>query len=140
MNRHAITLLAAIGVLAVTTSLSAWNNTGNEWQIEASSLAGGGMMSGGDWGIVGTLGQSINGDASGGDWDLSGGFTPDGDVTPPCPGDIDGSGAVDVSDLLTLLGAWGPCNGCASDLDNNGLVDVSDLLTVLAEWGECDSP
>ena len=26
-----------------------------------------------------------------------------------CPWDLDGSGAVDVKDLLFLLGAWGPC-------------------------------
>ena len=26
-----------------------------------------------------------------------------------CPEDLDGSGAVDVKDLLQLLGAWGPC-------------------------------
>ena len=24
-------------------------------------------------------------------------------------GDVDGSGTVDVSDLLAIVGAWGPC-------------------------------
>ena len=26
-----------------------------------------------------------------------------------CPGDIDGCGNVDITDLLILLGSWGPC-------------------------------
>ncbi|HRP62453.1 MAG TPA: S8 family serine peptidase [Phycisphaerales bacterium] len=59
------------------------------------------------------------------------------DVTPACAGDLDNSGAVDVQDLLILLGAWGPCNGCAADLDNSGSVDVQDLLILLGAWGPC---
>ena len=50
---------------------------------------------------------------------------------------------MDVSDLLTLLGAWGPCGdpcGCEEDLTSDGTVDVSDLLALLEEWGrECNS-
>jgi hypothetical protein len=55
----------------------------------------------------------------------------------PCPADLDGSGTVDVSDLLQLLGAWGPCVGCPEDLDGSGAVDVADLLTLLGSWGAC---
>jgi len=56
------------------------------------------------------------------------------------PGDIDGSGFVDVSDLLLLLGSWGPCAGecpptCEADLDADCTVNVSDLLILLANWG-----
>jgi hypothetical protein len=58
-------------------------------------------------------------------------------MLPDCPADIDGSGSVDVSDLLTLLAAWGPCDGCPADLDASGDVDVSDLLALLAAWGVC---
>jgi hypothetical protein len=57
-----------------------------------------------------------------------------------CLGDLDGSGGVDVFDLLTLLGAWGPCddlNDCPADLNNSGDVDVFDLLILLGAWGEC---
>jgi hypothetical protein len=53
-------------------------------------------------------------------------------------GDLDGDGAVTVSDLLLLLAAWGDCPDppaeCAADLDGNGAVDVGDLLTLLANW------
>ncbi len=55
------------------------------------------------------------------------------------PGDLDGDGAVNVVDLLSLLGAWGPCPAppasCAADLDGDGAVGVTDLLSLLAEWG-----
>jgi len=56
---------------------------------------------------------------------------------PGCPGDFDGSGVVDSSDLLVLLSAWGPCPGCPEDLDDSGAVDSSDLLILLGSWGAC---
>ncbi len=58
----------------------------------------------------------------------------------PCPADFDNSGAVDVKDLLFLLGAWGPCpkqGDCPADFDNSGAVDVKDLLFLLGAWGPC---
>jgi hypothetical protein len=54
-----------------------------------------------------------------------------------CEGDLNDDGAVDVFDLLELLGAWGKCDGCAADLDGNGAVDVFDLLILLGAWGPC---
>jgi hypothetical protein len=54
-----------------------------------------------------------------------------------CPADLTGSGSVNVSDLLALLAAWGPCAGCAADLNGDGQVNVSDLLALLAAWGPC---
>lgn len=54
-----------------------------------------------------------------------------------CVGDLNQSGAVDVQDLLILLGAWGPCPGCCADLNNSGTVDVQDLLILLGAWGLC---
>jgi hypothetical protein len=55
------------------------------------------------------------------------------------PGDLDGSGAVDITDLLTLLAAWGPCPApcppCGADLDGDCQVGVTDLLVQLANWG-----
>ena len=60
-------------------------------------------------------------------------------VAPPCAADIVSDGAVDVSDLLHLLAAWGECTGCAADLTGDEIVDVSDLLELLANWGPCPS-
>ena len=53
-------------------------------------------------------------------------------------GDIDGDGEVGVSDLLILLGEWGPCadcNDCPADLDGDCVVGLSDFLILLANWG-----
>jgi len=48
--------------------------------------------------------------------------------------DINGDEVVNVMDLLMLLGAWGPCEGCPEDVDGHGVVDLTDLLALLAAW------
>jgi hypothetical protein len=54
----------------------------------------------------------------------------------PCPPDTDCSGAVNVTDLLAVIGAWGQTGGSA-DIDGSGGVDVTDLLSVIGAWGPC---
>ncbi len=54
-------------------------------------------------------------------------------------GDLDDDGLVNVSDLLIMLGAWGPCPGpcppsCAADVNGDCQVGVTDLLVLLANW------
>ncbi len=58
------------------------------------------------------------------------------DVRPRRPGDTNFDGAVDIVDLLDLLGHWGAARPAGWDCDFNGdaQVDVIDLLTLLAEW------
>jgi len=51
------------------------------------------------------------------------------------PADIDGDGAVGVSDLLALLAAWGTCDDCPEDINDDGFVNVADLLDLLGAWG-----
>ncbi len=61
-------------------------------------------------------------------------------ITGPCPWDLDGSGSVGASDLLSLLAAWGVCDDpadCPADFDNTNVVGAADLLTLLANWGPC---
>lgn len=58
-------------------------------------------------------------------------------VSAPCPGDLNGDGNIDISDLLLLLAAWGENPGHEADLNGDGNVDVSDLLLLLSAWGPC---
>ncbi len=108
---------------------------------------GGGIFSaGGGFVLGGTIGQPDAGaPMTGGNFELTGGFWPGaGQVAETCPGDITpdgGDGVVDVTDLLALLGAWGPCPAppasCPADIDESGDVGVTDLLAVLGAWGLC---
>ena len=59
-------------------------------------------------------------------------------IDQPCPGDVDGNGTIDFTDLLATLAAWGACDGCPEDTDGNDMVDFVDLLAVLSGWGPCD--
>lgn len=52
---------------------------------------------------------------------------------PACSADLDGSGAVDVFDLLAYLDLWFAADPSA-DLDGAAGVDVFDLLTYLDGW------
>ena len=56
---------------------------------------------------------------------------------PYCPADINSDGVVDVSDVLTLISAWGSSDADA-DVDDDGTVDVADLLIVIDAWGACE--
>lgn len=53
-----------------------------------------------------------------------------------CPADVGGNGAVDVGDVLIVLGAWGQ-SGSVADVTGDGVVNVADLLAVLSGWGAC---
>jgi hypothetical protein len=60
----------------------------------------------------------------------------------PCVADINNDHVVNVSDLLAVIAAWGPCPGacppnCAADIVPNCAVNVSDLLAVISNWGAC---
>ena len=52
---------------------------------------------------------------------------------------LDGDAAVGITDLLALLGAWGPCpsppESCPADFEHDGEVGVVDFLMLLADWG-----
>ncbi len=54
-----------------------------------------------------------------------------------CPADLDGDGAVGITDLLAMLAAWGTDPGGPPDLDGDGIVGITDLLELLSSWGPC---
>ena len=49
-------------------------------------------------------------------------------------GDVDGSGAINISDIAALLNAWG--TSCIyADVDGSGTVNISDIAALLNNWG-----
>jgi hypothetical protein len=64
-------------------------------------------------------------------------------VRSQCFADVDGSGRVDIDDLLSVVGLWGPCPPspatCEADIlphaCGGGTVDIDDLLAVIGGWG-----
>jgi len=59
------------------------------------------------------------------------------DECQTCLGDLNGDNTLDVSEILTMIDAWGPCENCAADINNDGVVDVTDLLYIVGNWGPC---
>jgi hypothetical protein len=49
-------------------------------------------------------------------------------------GDVNGDGVVNVNDILMLIVAWGPCDGCIEDLNGDGTVNVTDLVLLISYW------
>ena len=59
-------------------------------------------------------------------------------LSPARPGDADGDGQVNITDLLLIIGLWGEWpagEACGPDLDMNGLINVEDLLLCIGDWG-----
>jgi Dockerin type I domain len=55
----------------------------------------------------------------------------------PVPGDVNGDGAVNATDIAAMLSAWGPCppkGGCPADLDGDGAVASPDIAVLLSNW------
>ena len=50
------------------------------------------------------------------------------------PGDTNGDSAVDVDDLLNVLGDYGTCPCCPTDFDGDDSVTVDEVLAVIGGW------
>ncbi|MGY8752755.1 MAG: hypothetical protein ACKVIO_02560, partial [Phycisphaerales bacterium] len=55
-----------------------------------------------------------------------------------CDADFNQDANVDDLDLLSLIAAWGTCEGCQEDLNLDGTVTIRDLLLLIAAWGPCE--
>jgi hypothetical protein len=57
---------------------------------------------------------------------------------PPCEGDTDGNGFVDIDDIVNVVldfGTDGATNG--GDADGSGFVDIDDIVLVVLNFGTC---
>ncbi len=85
--------------------------------------------------IVGAYGDDDNGNFSGS------AYLFDAAAPGRRPWDLNGSGDVNVLDLLALLAAWGPCPTAPCPhmcgFDDDCIIGILDLLILLANWGPC---
>lgn len=98
---------------------------------------GGGEVTGGNFVLAGTAGQpDAGGPMTGGSFSFTGGFW--GGIKPSyiCPADLNGSGVVDIDDLVIVITNWGNLGG-RGDANVNGVVDIDDLVLVITAWGMC---
>ncbi|MFN0137147.1 MAG: proprotein convertase P-domain-containing protein [Phycisphaerae bacterium] len=61
-------------------------------------------------------------------------------ICPVCPGDVNGDGLVNLTDLSMLLAAFGSCRpdpayNCRADFNNDNCVTLTDLSVLLANFG-----
>lgn len=136
MNRNRNSLIALFSTLAFVATASA-----QSFDLSWHSIDGGGSFGlGGDYQLAGTIGQPDAGAVlTGGQYSVRGGFLAYVHPTPPaCPGDVNGDGLVNLTDLSTLLANFGVAGGASlstGDLDSDGDVDLSDLAALLASFG-----
>jgi hypothetical protein len=142
MNTRLKTSLALGAAVLLSAVAAALSGGGSGFDLSWHSIdgSGGGTSAGAGFQLAGTIGQSGAGAMSGGGYALVGGFwAVDAQPAMPCPGDIDGDGAVDVEDLVQVVIGWGVCPPapCPADTSGDGVVAVEDLVTVILTWGTC---
>ena len=108
------------------------------FELSWYTIDGGGVVesTGGGFGLSGTIGQPDAGVVmTGGGFALTGGFwAAANDTYAPCPGDLNGDGVVDLTDLAILLSDFDCTGGCAGDVDADGDADLTDLAILLANF------
>jgi hypothetical protein len=59
---------------------------------------------------------------------------------PPCDGDVNVNGVVNIDDLLGVIALWGQTNPVlpGADVNHDGIVNIDDLLGVISRWGPCE--
>ncbi len=128
--------LSVVGMLILTGLVSAMAPQGDPYVVSEFGInLGGGISSQGDFSMDANVGGDVKPSMSGDDFTLAGNFS--SQMLLPCPGDTNIDGSVNVTDLLSLLGAWGTNPGHAADINGDGSVNVTDLLTLLGAWGTC---
>lgn len=139
-DQHAKRQRRRIGTLiAGTTSVAAVHEAGASVDLNTRLIDAPGWQLGGAAGIN-DPGQII---AVGNNGHFPADLSRRGFILTPLfgrPGDVDGDGDVDLTDLALLLGAFGTCDSevgfnSGADFDVSGCVDLADLATLLGSFG-----
>ncbi|UCF42272.1 MAG: hypothetical protein JSV99_06575 [Planctomycetota bacterium] len=128
--KHFSMIFLAGSVLILTSSMAVNAQSGGGYELSRSTIGGGGVSSGGQYIVMGTVGQVGAGVMAGGSYELLGGFWPG---EPLC--------TVEFHHYARFAEYWldsgcnagnNWCNG--ADLDQLGDVDGVDLGLFVSEW------
>lgn len=136
--------LASVVLFATTATLSSleektFAQNSDDYQIPSSSLSGGGgISSGGEFSVIGTIGQPASGPIQGGEFEFQSGYLAS-ECFSCAQGDFDCDSFINGADLTVLLSNWGECpkaeSSCLGEINSDGTVDGEDLAILLANWG-----
>jgi hypothetical protein len=133
------TRVAFIGAIVLCSGMAASAPLGGgDFAVTRFTVdGGGGTSSDGPYLLSGSIGQPDAGQMAGGAYALSGGFFSGQVNSPPsCPGDTDGSGAVDIDDIINVVLDFGSDgSGHNGDADGSGVVDIDDVIFVVLNFG-----
>ena len=112
-------------VIILLTAITAFAQSGGQYELRWSTIdGGGGVSSGGQYTVKGTIGQPDASYSEGGDYELLGGFWPG---EPPC--------IVDFKHFARFAEYWLESGtGMPADLYEDDFVDLLDLKLFVYEW------
>ena len=115
-----------LSIIIFTVAISTASDT--QYQLNWSTIdGGGGISTGGQYVLTGTIGQPDAAYSSGGNYELLGGFWPGG---PLC--------IVEFGDFARFSQQWlYKGSGLAGDLDGDSDVDFDDLKRFADNWLSC---
>ena len=120
-------ILLLVTVIVAIAPVSVLAMSGGDYEISWSTIdGGGGMSSGGNYIVTGTIGQPDAGEMSGDSYELLGGFWPG---EPLC--------TVDFKHFARFAKYWletGPDLPADLHKDENNIVDLYDLESFVYEW------
>lgn len=138
MNKAPLIFAAALGA-SIASAASA------QLEITWSSIDCGGnglntVMGSDSYRLGGAIGEPDAGPSSSASYSLIGGYWA---VRQPCPGDADGNGEVNFTDVALVLGNFGvsyiPGTGLG-DADGTGTVNFADISSILSSFGSVCPP
>ena len=108
------------------------------YEISRSTYSGGGGLStGGQFSVVGTVGQAATEPIQGGAFSFLSGYLAS-ECVIYAPSDLNFDGETNAVDLGVFLLNWGECPdgilGCPGDVNYDSHIDAQDLGRILIEW------